>query len=471
MRQRTLLFNLTALVSAQALIKLINFAVSIAVVRYLGAQELGRYAYVLAFAYPFGIVADFGLATFAIREISREPARGPEVVAGLRRAVLLLSGLGSVAMMSVAMMAGHDTTTMLCMGLAALSMLLSAATTPFIVALTAREDLHLVSVHRVAASTLVAVVTVIVLLQEGASLGLLVASAAVNGLMLVFAHFLAGSMPSPPVVLSTRVRTMIRQALPFGLLMLGYALYYRVDMIMLHWLREPRDVGLYAAAYRFLDAVILLAASIGGPFYPRLSNMVGRDPQGIRDLLEGTWKPLLVLGLPVLIGTFFLADSLTQMLFGDEFVEAGVVLKVLILGSLPLLWITIPNQALLAADVVLPLARVYGLSVAVNVLLNVALIPRWGPVGAAVATVACEWLNLALVVKMVRREFGLSLSYEGLWRYVVAAAVLAVVLWGSRDLALALEVFLGALAYVVSLFFVGYLRSADLLTVKRLLVQ
>jgi len=470
-RQGTLLFNLTALVSAQALIKLINFAVSIAVVRYLGAQELGRYAYVLAFAYPFGIVADFGLATFAIREISRAPARGPEVVAGLRRAVLLLSGLGSVAMMGVAIGAGHDTTTMLCMGLAALSMLLSAATTPLIVALTAREDLHLVSVHRVAASALVAIVTVMVLLQEGASLGLLAASAAVNGLMLVFARFLAGSAPSPPAVLFVHVRTMIRRALPFGLLMLGYALYYRVDMIMLHWLREPRDVGLYAAAYRFLDAVILLAASIGGPFFPRLASMVGRDLPGIRNLLEGTWKPLLVLGLPVLIGTFFLADSLTQVLFGDEFVEAGVVLKVLILGSLPLLWITIPNQALLAADVVLPLARVYGLSVAVNVLLNVALIPRWGPVGAAVATVACEWLNLALVVRMVRREFGLSLSYEGLWRYLVAAAVMAVVLWGSRDLALALEVVLGALAYGAGLLLVGYLRSADLLTVKRLLAQ
>ncbi len=471
MRQGTLLFNLTALVSAQALIKLINFAVSIAVVRYLGAQELGRYAYVLAFAYPFGVVADFGLASFAIREISREPVRGPEVVAGLRRAVLLLSGLGSVAMMSVAIMAGHDTTTMLCMGLAALSMLLSAATTPFIVVLTAREDLHLVSVHRVVASTLVAIVTVIVLLQEGASLGLLAVSAAVNGLMLVFARFLAGSAPSPPVVLSTRARTMIRQALPFGLLMLGYALYYRVDMIMLHWLREARDVGLYAAAYRFLDAVIILAASIGGPFYPRLSSMVGRDPQGIRDLLEGTWKPLLALGLPVMLGTFFLAEPLTHVLFGEQFVEAGVVLKVLILGSLPLIWINIPNQALLAADAVLPLARVYGLSVLINVLLNVVLIPRWGPVGAAVATVVCEWLNLVFVVRMVRREFGLSLSYEGLWRYILAAVAMSVVVWLGRDMSLAVVILLGLVAYAGGLMMLGYLRSADLLTVRRLLTH
>lgn len=470
-RQGTLLFNLTALVSSQALIKLINFAVSIAVVRYLGAQELGRYAYVLAFAYPFGILADFGLATYAIREISRDPARESEIVASLWRALLLLSGVGSAAMMSVAIMAGHDTTTMLCMGLAALSMLLSAATTPFIVVLTAREDLHLVSMYRVVTSILVALATVIVLLQEGASLGLLTVSAAVNGLMLVFARFLAGSAPSSPAVLSTRAWTMIRQALPFGLLMLGYALYYRVDMIMLHWLREPRDVGLYAAAYRFLDAVIILAASIGGPFYPRLSSMVGRDQQGVRNLLEGTWKPLLVLGLPVMLGTYFLADSLAQALFGDEFVEAGVVLKVLILGSMPLIWINIPNQALLAADVVLPLARVYGLSVLVNVLLNIVLIPRWGPVGAAVATVACEWLNLALVVRMVRREFGLSFSYEGLWRYILAALAMSVVVWLGRDMSLAVVILLGLVAYAGGLMLLGFLRSPDLLTVRRLLTQ
>jgi len=470
-RPRTLLANVTALVFAQTLIKLVNFAVSIAVVRALGAEELGRYAYVLAFAYPFGIMADFGLAAFAIREISREPARGPEVLAGLRRAVLFLSGIGAAAMMSVAIMAGHETTTILCMGLAALSMLLSAATTPYIVVLTAREDLHLVSAHRVAASLLVALATVIVLLQEGASLGLLAASVAVSGLMLVFARFLAGRAPSPPGALSACARTMIRRALPFGVLMLGYALYYRVDMIMLHWLREPRDVGLYAAAYRFLDAVILLAASIGGPFYPRLASMAGRDLPGIRDLLEGTWKPLLALGLPVLIGTVFLAEPLTQVLFGEEFVEAGVVLQVLILGSLPLMWIAIPNHALLAADVVLPLAKVYGLSVAVNVLLNIVLIPRWGPVGAAVATVLCEWLNLAFVVWMVRREFGLSLSYEGLWRYILAALAMSVVVWLGRDLSLAVVIPLGLVAYAGGLMLMGFLRSPDLLTVKRLLTQ
>ena len=42
--------NIAALVTAQVVIKVINFGVSLAAVRFLGAQELGRYAYILAFA-------------------------------------------------------------------------------------------------------------------------------------------------------------------------------------------------------------------------------------------------------------------------------------------------------------------------------------------------------------------------------------------------------------------------------------
>jgi peptidoglycan biosynthesis protein MviN/MurJ (putative lipid II flippase) len=107
----------------------------------------------------------------------------------------------------------------------------------------------------------------------------------------------------------------------------------------------------------------------------------------------------------------------------------------------------------------------------VNVLLNIVLIPRWGPVGAAVATVACEWLNLVLVVRMVRREFGLSLSYEGLWRYILAALAMSVVIWLGRDWSLAAVILMGLVAYTGGLMLLGFLRSPDLLTVRRLLTQ
>src|SRR5437899_3220424 len=219
--RRSLFRNVTALVSAQVVIKVVNFAVSIAVVRYLGAQELGRYAYVLAFAYPFGILADFGLGTFAIREISRDSARELEVMALLQRALFLLSGASVLAMMVLAVIVRHDVTMIVGIGVAGLSSLLSAVTTPALIVLTAREDLHLLSLQKVSASALGAIATVAVLLWGGATIALLTAATIVNVLMLMFAHVLVGKRPSLPAARLQAVRAMVRQALPFGILMLG----------------------------------------------------------------------------------------------------------------------------------------------------------------------------------------------------------------------------------------------------------
>ena len=149
MPRGNLAFNVTALVTAQAAVKLINVAVSIALVRYLGPQELGRYSYVLAFAYPFGALADFGLAAHAIREISRDQTRAADVLAALQRSLLLLAGLGWVAMLALAAAMGHDARMLLCLAVAGLASLVSVFLSPMLVSLTAREDLHLVSIYQI----------------------------------------------------------------------------------------------------------------------------------------------------------------------------------------------------------------------------------------------------------------------------------------------------------------------------------
>jgi O-antigen/teichoic acid export membrane protein len=331
--------------------------------------------------------------------------------------------------------------------------------------------MHLLSLHRVVASVLGSLATLAVLLARGTVLPLLLAAAATNLLMLGLARRLAGRPGQLPRIPASAVRTMLRQAVPFGLLMVAFALYYRVDMVMLQWLRGSREVGVYAAAYRFLDAVVILAASLGGPFFPRLSNLVGTNPAEARELLEDAWRPLLALGLPISLGTFLLADELTLVLFGREFGAAGDILRVLILGALPLFWVSVANHALIAASRVWSLAGIYGASALVNVAINLVLIPALGGLGAGLATLLCEWLNLTLVVRLVRRSFAPSFSAEGLWRYVLAIAGMACVLWFTQGFSLAVEILSGIFAYAGCLVLLGYLGSSDMLAVKRLFLR
>src|SRR5205085_1349366 len=108
------------------------------------------------------------------------------------------------------------------------------------------------------------------------------------------------------------------------------------------------ELGRYAAAYRFLDAIIALAASLGGPLFPRLSSVAVSAPGEARRLLEAGWRPLLALGLPLTVGTVLVAGDLVALLFGPEFAGAAPLLRLLILGALPLFWVNVANHALIA---------------------------------------------------------------------------------------------------------------------------
>lgn len=463
--------NVSSLVAAQIATKAVNLAVSVALVRWLGVTELGRYAYVLAFCFPFGALADFGVATLAIREASRVPAQSASVLAAARRAALTVAVAASAGMVGLALLLAHDASVVVAIALGGLASIVSALTMPSLVRLTAREQLDRLSLHRVIGAGLSAVITLGVLLDGGGVVALLAGSLATGVVMWRVARTLEGERGPAPAPTSGAALALLRSALPFGLLMAGFALYYRVDMLILEWLATPGELGRYAAAYRFLDAVIALAAALGGPLFPRLSAVATSAPAEARRLLEAGWRPLLALGLPLTLGTVAVADGLVALLFGPAFAGAAPLLRLLILGTLPLFWANVGNHALIAADRVWPLVRVYALSALVNIAGNLVLVPRWGASGAALATVVCEWLNVALVARLLRDAFGLELSAAGLWRYAAAAAVMLVAVRVAQPLGVVAAVVFAAVAYVGALWIFGYTRSADHRVLTRLLIE
>jgi O-antigen/teichoic acid export membrane protein len=463
--------NVSSLVGAQIATKAINLLVSVALVRWLGVAELGRYAYVLAFCFPFGALADFGLATLGIRDASRAPAQTARVLAVARRAALSLATGASAAMIGLALLLDHDAAIVAAIALGGLASIVSALTLPSLVLLTAREQMDRLALHRVIGAALSSAITLAVLLASGGVVALLAGSLLTSIVMWRVARALAGELDRAPAATTAAGFTLLRRALPFGLLMAGFALYYRIDMVILEWLAPARELGRYAAAYRFLDAVIALAASLGGPLFPRLSSVALDAPAEARRLLEAWWRPLLALGLPLTLGTVAIADDVVRLLFGPAFAGAAPLLRVLILGTLPLFWVNVANHALLAADRVWPLVRVYALSALLNVVGNVVLVPRWGAGGAAVATVVCEWLNVALVLRLLRATFGLRLSAAGLWRYAAATVLMLVAVKLAQPLGVVVVIAIAASAYTGALWALGYTRSADHRLLKRLLIE
>jgi len=156
-------------------------------------------------------------------------------------------------------------------------------------------------------------------------------------------------------------------------------LYWRVDVFLLSWLRGVGEVGCYTAAYRVLDAAILLPQSLCQAWYPGLATGKAQDN-------SGRW--LAILTAPPALAIAVGAGPLVGLLYGEGLEGAGPVLAVLIWTVVPYAWNRYQAYRLVAADRQTTDLAINLALLAVNVALNLALIPRHGAMGAALVTLA-----------------------------------------------------------------------------------
>ncbi|MEL6772720.1 MAG: flippase [Bacteroidota bacterium] len=182
---------------------------------------------------------------------------------------------------------------------------------------------------------------------------------------------------------------LLRPALPLAASAFMIALYYNMDQIMLGLLRTDAEVGLYAAGYRLVTAALAPAMVVYTAFLPTLSSAVGdRGLMRARARLHG--RVQLAMGLPICVGGTMLAGPLIVLIGGPEYVAGTVALRILMVNMGVVYLNMMFGQPLPAWD--LQKRHMYAISVGAvaNIILNLVLIPRFGIVGAAVATLASE---------------------------------------------------------------------------------
>jgi len=171
-------------------------------------------------------------------------------------------------------------------------------------------------------------------------------------------------------------------------------------------------------------------------------------------------KFLFFIAAPLVAGALFLGDQIVLLLFKQDFVESIVVLKILIFAT-GFEFINIYAAGfLLAANLQKKLVVLQLSALAVNVLVNLILIPRYAHVGAAVATLVSYLLVLVVsLVMMHRRVCRLTEKRFFIQGLTASIAMLGFLAIGPRNLFLAIGS--GALVYAGVLFLTGGIRMED----------
>lgn len=174
---------------------------------------------------------------------------------------------------------------------------------------------------------------------------------------------------------------------------LAMSVYRTMDKVMLGSLGSAYDTGIYENGEKLVYCLSAVIASFGSVMLPKMSHLMDRGEEGrAKRYIDISMRLMAIMTSLMTFGLIATADSLVLLLFGAEFEESALVLKI----AAPIL-LAMGCANVVRSQYVIPkkMDGVYVRSIliaaAINIVLNVVLIPRYGAEGAIASTVAAEF--------------------------------------------------------------------------------
>jgi O-antigen/teichoic acid export membrane protein len=197
-----------------------------------------------------------------------------------------------------------------------------------------------------------------------------------------------------------RPRTALRAAAPIGLLALATIVYYRSGMLALAALADPAETAAFGVAAGVAFGLLALPNAITTALLPRLASdddASGRIACARRAL---AWTLLVAVAFAATAAV--VVPIAMPIVLGDEYARASVPFALLCVGIPIIATSGVIGTALLTVGRLRALGAQVALSLAVNLAALALLVPPFGAVGAALATVACETAGLLLLAWLAR---------------------------------------------------------------------
>ncbi|MCC6765497.1 MAG: flippase [Deltaproteobacteria bacterium] len=468
---RRILKNTAALVVLRVLMPALSMILVFAISRILGTDGLGQYTLALTYLYFFVTVAPLGLYSIITRDGVQHADRLEEILNHSVTLGTIASLALTPAMAGLGPALGYDRDTAIAIAIASLALLPSTRGMLYDGAFVARERMdylacvalaeNAVKVGLAAPALLLGygLETVIVLAVAGRVVANVIATALLRSIGIRVrmgrkTELLKGLLGSAPTFVAIAIFA---------------TLYWRIDVFMLSKMGTVEDVGRYGAAWRILELALVVPHSFCLSLYPQLAAAVRSNRAELARLGRLAMRFLAAGSLPLAAWTTVVSDDVMGTLYGTAFRSAGPTLTVLVWTLVPYGWVRYHAYVLVAAELQrIDLAMNVTLT-AINVALNLYLIPAYGPWGAGLATlVSMLAYAVAQVAYLRRRAPGTSSPLTLNLIPLVAALAAAVLTWLTSGQHLAVRAVVPAAAYVGALFLGGFFESEEIATLQRL---
>ena len=392
--------NATYLFSARFVNALSIMALILIISRRLGPDIFGGYSFLNAVIMTGVVVANFGLDTLMVREVSRDHFLGKQYLASVLGFKVISSLVVMIGVFALFRYFLDDQAMIRLLAVFSIVICLNSLSQSFWyygdafqkfqfhAALWASLNVIKVPLVWFFISIEQDLTMVVYALIIAEAISLIISGCWIRlSFRLVLANLLFKSAPS-----------LLKKVWPLAVVFILSAIYFRIDLMMLEVMKGENAVGIYSAAYKLIEFLSIIPGTVTVAALPGLATDYSAN---IEDFRASFYKTLTVLGIggaAIGLVLYLFSKQVILLLYGPLFSDSvlslsilsGVVFFLFVNGYLAYVMIATNNDRTVALILVI--------STILNVLFNFYLIPRYSHVGAALSTLFSEIFMLVFYV-------------------------------------------------------------------------
>jgi len=415
---------------AQVLTSLMAFILLIYLARILGEADFGIYNFAMSVTALFVVITDLGVNQLLVREIARERDRSSEYVNSAVTLKIPLSIMTFIGIVLFSWIFRYGDKVVILLYLLGLYNILLTVSSTYLSLFQAWEKMEYVATFQIIEKIIVV------------SLGLYVLILGYGVVAIGCVYLIAGFFDiCVALLISKRIvkheldfnlkfqKSILIKALPLAVGSIFSIVFFRIDSVILGFLKGYAAVGIYTAAY---NPLLTLSSIIGGMFssalYPVMSRYFRKDRNSLQKLIETSSKYIALIGMPITVFLITAADKVIFILYGGKYHDSIICFQILSFFIVFRLMNPTIGTFLIAIEKQNVQVPIIVLTAVFNVILNLILIPEFSYIAASISTVLSEMMLYYLFTYFIKKYHGPTKIHSQIIKPFIASVPMAAVI-------------------------------------------
>ena len=260
------------------------------------------------------------------------------------------------------------------------------------------------------------------------------------------------------ISLSKYSNNIIKESVKFGFPLvwseLGYLGLSHINRYLIQFYLGSLSLGLFTAGYNLATYVTeVFMYSIDYAMAPIcMSILVNKGEEETKKFLGKTFRFFVLIIVPVAFGFMGVGKDLLAFLASKKYGEANLILPYIIIGQLIHSSGNILNSGLFIKKKTQIMTMIVLVSCLLNIVANILLIPKFGILGAALATLISYTFYTIVITYYAFKEFSFTIDYQHIFLYIIVAMAMYFLITfingGSPLSNLIIKIPIGAIFYI-----------------------